>query len=121
MDRRFERALAGLVLLALCSCQTFEQRKDTTLLASAGFRIVAANTPERIEALNTLTPEKITRLKHNGEVFYVYPDPKDCRCLRVGRQEQYEMYQRLTASKKATTFDTVNATTDSDVLRGYTW
>ena len=31
------------------------------------------------------------------------------------------MYQRLTASKKATTFDTVNATTDSDVLRGYTW
>ncbi|HXZ86525.1 MAG TPA: hypothetical protein VEI82_13665 [Myxococcota bacterium] len=121
MHRRRERALVLALLLGICSCQTFEQRKDTTLLASAGFRIVAANTPERIEALTSLTPEKITRLQHNGEVFYVYPDPKDCRCLRVGREEQYQMYERLSAGKKAGTFDVVNATTDSDVLRGYSW
>jgi len=121
MERRSELVFALALTLALCACQTFEQRKDTTLLSSAGFRIVAANTPERIDALNNLTPEKITRLKHNGEVFYVYPDPKDCRCLRVGREDQYAMYQRLSAGKKSGILDVVNATTDSDVLRGYTW
>ncbi|HTO71483.1 MAG TPA: hypothetical protein VMR31_16600 [Myxococcota bacterium] len=109
------------VVLAIAACQTIEQRKDTTLLSSAGFRIVAANTPERINALKTLPPEKISKIKHNGEPFYVYPDPKDCRCLRVGRQEQYDMYERLASGKRATTFDTVNVTTDSDILRGYDW
>ena len=109
------------IALALAACQTLEQRKDTTLLSSAGFRIVAVNTPERINALKTLPPEKITKIKHNGEPYYVYPDPDGCRCLRVGREEQYQMYERLAAGKRAGTFDTVNMTTDSDILRGYDW
>src|SRR5262245_54343776 len=82
------RVTALLALVFALGCQTYEQNKKENLLEAAGFRLIAANTPERIDALNNLPPGKISKVDRDGTTFYVFPDAKGCRCLRVGRQEQ---------------------------------
>ena len=110
--------LPFLVALAL-GCASVQARTTESLLENAGFRTVAANTPERIELLKTLPPNKISPVDRNGQVFYVFSDPAGCRCLRVGRQEQYEIYQRLQAGKQETTLDRTRTDTRDDVLKGF--
>jgi hypothetical protein len=112
------RPLALLVALAL-ACASVAARTPESMLASAGFKTIAANTPERIQLLKTLPPKQVTPLDRNGQTFYVYPDPDGCRCFRVGRQEQYEMYQRLQAGKQATTLDRTRTDSGADVLKGF--
>ncbi|HTO52872.1 MAG TPA: hypothetical protein VMR50_05745 [Myxococcota bacterium] len=105
--------------LALAGCTLFPQQKTENLLASAGFRIVAANTPEKIDALNSLPADKISRVDRNGTTFYVYADRGDCRCLRVGREEQYQRYLKLAGGAKAQTLQVTGVNTDSDNFKGY--
>lgn len=104
-------------LLAL-ACLTVEQNKRESLLQAAGFRLIAANTPERIRALETLPPGKISRVDRDGTTYYVYPDAKDCRCLRVGREEQYQRYQRMAAERNAGVLETTGATVESGAFKG---
>jgi len=105
--------------LALAACATYKQQTTESLLESAGFRAVAANTPERIQALNSLPSRKISRVERNGNTYFVYPDTKECRCLRVGRQEQFDRYQRLAAGAKAERLEVTGADTQSDAFKGY--
>src|SRR5215468_3755327 len=111
-----------LLLLALglaLACASVQARSTESLLESAGFKSVAANTPERIQVLKTLPPKKVTPLDRNGTLFYVYADPEGCRCLRVGRQDQYEIYQRLQAGKQASTLDRTRTSSNENVLQGF--
>lgn len=110
--------LPFLAALAL-ACASVAARSTDSLLESAGFRTVAANTPERIELLKTLPAKKVSPVDRNGQIFYVYPDPDGCRCMRVGREEQNEMYQRLVAGKQVTTLDRTRTDTGADVLKGF--
>ena|SRR5258705_3268213 len=110
--------LAFSVAIAL-ACASVAARSPESMLESAGFKMIAANTPERIQVLKSLPPKKVSPVDRNGEIFYVYADPDGCRCLRVGRQEQYEMYQRLQAGKQATTLDRTRTDTRDDVLKGF--
>jgi len=114
------RGAAALVSAAalLAACAMMEARKKENLLETAGFRLIAANNPERIQALNTLPAGKISKVTRNGEDLYVYPDRDDCRCLRVGRQPQYELYQRLAKGKNETLLEVTNATTNSGAFKG---
>lgn len=107
------------VTLVAASCAVFPQQKTENLLESAGFRVVAANTPEKIQALNSLPAHQISRVVRDGNTYFVYPDTKECRCLRVGREEQYERYRRLAAGAKADTLETTGASTQSDAFKGY--
>ncbi|MFI5316468.1 MAG: hypothetical protein ACHQ6T_12265 [Myxococcota bacterium] len=109
----------ALALSVALGCAMFEARKEENLLQTAGFRVVAANTSEKIQALNSLPAGKISRVDRNGTIFYVFPDAKGCRCLRVGREEQYVRYERLAASTKATRFETVGSVTSADAFKGY--
>jgi hypothetical protein len=108
-----------LVAVLALGCASVEARSTDSLLENAGFRTVAANTPERIELLKTLPARKVSPVDRNGQVFYVYSDPDGCRCLRVGRQEQYEVYQRLQAGKQETTLGRTRTDTGADVLKGF--
>ena len=103
----------------VAACAVFPQQKTESLLQTAGFRIVAANTPEKIQALNSLPPNRISRVDRDGKTYFVYPDTKECRCLRVGRQEQYERYRRLASDAKAETLEVTGANTESDAFKGY--
>ena len=110
-------ALAGVVLAL--GCASVKARSTESLLENAGFRTIAANTPERIELLKTLPPKKVSPVDRSGQVFYVYPDPDGCRGLRVGRQEQYEVYQRLQAGKQETTLGRTRTDSSGDILKGF--
>ena len=110
--------LPSLIAVAL-ACASVAARTPESLLESAGFKTIAANTPERIQVLKSLPPKKVSPVDRNGEIFYVYADPDGCRCLRVGRQEQYEMYQRLQAGKQATTLDRSRTSSNENVLQGF--
>lgn len=115
MRSRFLLAIASLAL----GCATVEQRSTASLLENAGFKTIAANKPERIELLKSLPPKKVVPVDRNGQTFYVYAEPDGCRCLRVGRQEQYELFQRLEAGKQVTTLDRQRGATAGDVLKGF--
>ena len=113
------RSLSVLAVCLALACAVFPQQKTTSLLTDAGFRIVAANTPDKIQALNSLPPNKISRVVRDGNTYFVYPDTKECRCLRVGREEQYERYRRLAANAKSETLETTGANTQGDTFKGY--
>jgi len=108
----------GVVILTV-GCALFPQQRKENLLEAAGFRMVAANTPEKIQALNNLPAGKISRVDRDGTIYFVYPDAKECRCLRVGRQEQYDRYLRMSSNAKADTLETTGANTQSGAFKGY--
>jgi len=93
------RALLFTALaLSLAGCATLhapETRATERLLSSAGFRIMPADTAERVAQLQELPPRKIVRREHNGEASYFYADPHVCHCLYAGTEQQYQEYRRL--------------------------
>ena len=72
---------------------------------TAGFKVVAADTPEKIESLNTLAPGKISRVGREGQLYYVFTDPYECRCMWVGQEAQYDRYRRLEAEEMVPTVE----------------
>lgn len=88
--------MVGLAAFSGCAAlQRSEARSTEQLLSAAGFKLVAADTPQRIDALRTLKPNTITTADRNGQLWYVYPDPVSCHCLYVGKPSNYQEYQRL--------------------------
>jgi len=82
---------AALVAFAI-GCSTTKSREN--MLSAAGFKMIPADTPERVAHLNSLPPDKITTVQRNGTLYYVFPDAKK-NMLYVGQQPQYEEYQKL--------------------------
>jgi hypothetical protein len=98
MIRSSGLALVAALVVSFSGCTAIDQisaTQDEKLLQTAGFKVVPGDTPERIQALDTLAPGKISRIGRGGTIYYVYADPNECRCLWVGNQAQYERYQRL--------------------------
>ncbi len=102
MPRLLSSALVGALSAVLVACTAmheFSATQNEKLLRTAGFRVVAADTPEKIESLKTLAPGKISRVGRGGQIYYVFTDPYECRCLWVGQEPQYERYRRLEADE----------------------
>lgn len=75
--------------------RTKEVERDVRLLSTAGFRQIPADDAERAAALERLEPGTVTPVIHRDRTFYVYPDPKVCGCLYVGRGDEYDSYKQL--------------------------
>ena len=92
-------ATAVLLLLAGCSLFRVTPQQQAAqvepVLAAAGFRILPADTPEKLAHLQKLPPLKLTPRQHNGQIQYAYADPYSCTCLYVGDEQAYQKYQRL--------------------------
>lgn len=98
-------ALLAVVVVALSSAGCSLIRKsqaadEENLLGAAGFKIVAADTKERIAMLQTMTPERIRPTTRDGKTYYVYPDPDNCQCLWVGDEKAFQEYQRLRLERR---------------------
>lgn len=89
------------VLLVLAGCSLFrvtpqqQAAQVEPVLAAAGFRILPADTPEKVAHLQKLPPLKLTPRQHNGQIQYAYADPYSCTCLYVGDEQAFQTYQRL--------------------------
>ncbi len=91
----------GLVVLLtwIAGCATNSHRTESYLAAS-GFKVMPATTPEQLKQLNTLPDKKITVVKRQGQVYFVYPD-KSQNQLYIGQNAQYSAYQNLLLNQKA--------------------
>ena len=85
--------LAMTLLVAACAGTTqTPPPPDPSQLLAAGFKIVAAKTPEQQQHLQALTPGKLTELQRNGTHFFVYPDAARNQ-IYVGTPKAYQAYQ----------------------------
>ncbi len=97
--------LAALLLalgLAVAGCATIRAAQAPSTeegLVAAGFNVKAADTPEKLAHLQSLPAWKLVRLERDGAPYYVYADPRTCRCLYVGGEPQYQAYQKLRTGK----------------------
>ena len=89
-----------ILVAALAGCATTDPNKQAIaterLLASAGFQIRPADTPEKLDHLKTLPQRKLfTRKDKEGKVHWVYGDAAYCECLYVGTEQTYQFYRKL--------------------------
>lgn len=96
--------VVGLVVVGVAGCATLRAagiRSTEQMLSTAGFRVMAADTPEAIAQLQSLPPGQVAPRTSNGLTSYVYADPDVCQCLYVGTETEYREYERLRFEKDA--------------------
>ncbi|MCC6377993.1 MAG: hypothetical protein IT519_04165 [Burkholderiales bacterium] len=64
------------------------------LLSAAGFKTIAADTPQRKRHLESLPPDQVTAVQLTGKHYYVFPDVTKSR-LFVGTPKEYQAYLAL--------------------------
>lgn len=90
----------GLSVTGCAAIRAHQTVETEQILAAAGFQVKAADTPEKLAHLQTLTPRKLVRYTRDGQPQYVYADPETCKCLYVGDEQRYQKYQELSLQKQ---------------------
>ncbi len=92
-----------LIVLGLCitvsACAASVGSKED-MLATAGFTVVPANTPERQTSLTSLPPHKFVHRTNGDKVTYTYADPTICDCLYVGGEAAYDRYRQAMTQRQ---------------------
>ena len=78
----------------------FAVSNTESLLTQAGFRKLPADTPKRVEHLQTVAPHRLIKRTTDGKSYYVYADPSHCKCLFVGNERAYATYKTLVTSQQ---------------------
>jgi hypothetical protein len=123
----FFRIAPALILgLGVTACSSvksdFEEkgiRMEEEHLLEAGFKIMIADSKEKLQMLNSLPADTITNLPHGGQTWYVYPDPKVCSCLYVGREIEFRKLQKLAADRRLSDQYTVSHELAEDYQSGW--
>src|SRR5262245_7451507 len=107
MNRRASWWRLGVALVALAagvsSCAALRKSDVDTqeqLLSAAGFQMKLADTPQKLEHLQTMTSQKLVPHTRDGKLYYVYADPEFCKCMFVGNEPAYQKYQQLAVQQK---------------------
>ena len=103
-------AILGLLILA-AGCATTKHTED--FLTAAGFKVVAATTPQQEQKLKSLTPGKIISVQRSGKTYYVFPDAAHNR-IYLGTQYEYQNYRQILADSKIAEQDRMGAEMISD-------
>src|SRR5437868_6893337 len=95
----------GTVLALLAACQTTGTSQvgsqKESLLSQSGFKTITVTTPQQQQAVSGLAQGRVSAVKHNGKLYYVYPTATKDK-IYVGKQKQYDAYKRALASQPAT-------------------
>jgi len=95
--------LVRIFLMCVCvGCESAAHRAQRMepLLSQAGFTVVQADTPARVEKLDKIKPAKLSYFPVNGKQLYWFADPYVCHCVFRGTEQNYQMYQQLTAEQE---------------------
>src|SRR5438876_5351674 len=98
-------ASIGTVLTLMTACQTtggsqsVVAQKDA-LLAQSGFKVITVTTPQQQQAVSGLTQGKVSAVKYNGKLYYVFPTGTKDK-IYVGKQKQFNAYKQALASHHA--------------------
>jgi archaellum component FlaG (FlaF/FlaG flagellin family) len=97
-------------LLSSCAMMQASEAQDTEqLLAAAGFKMVIANTPEKMAHLKTLTQYKIVPYQKDGGNHYIYADAANCQCFYWGQDDDYQAFMILQEQKNIADEDRMSA------------
>src|SRR5206468_12988824 len=95
---RFVGSVTVLVLLTACQTVATNQAELTAskkefLLTQSGFKVITVTTPKQQQAINVLAQYRVSAVKYNGKLYYVFPTAKKDQIF-VGRQKQYNAYKQ---------------------------
>jgi hypothetical protein len=96
--------MAALALLAACqtvatnNAELVASRKEF-LLAQSGFKVITVTTPKQQQAINGLAQYRVSAVKYNGKLYYVFPTATKDK-IYVGRQKQYNAYKSALAAQQ---------------------
>src|SRR6266446_3865503 len=98
-------AMAILALVAGCQTMATNQAelatsKKENLLAQAGFKVKTVTTPKQQQQVSMLAVDKVSAVKYNGKLYYVYPTAKKDQ-IYVGKQKQFDAYKKALAAQQA--------------------
>ncbi len=107
--------LALAATLAVIGCATDsgnpfvrgEASSVETQLGFAGFRLLAADTPPRIESMRGMPSLVFSRVLRGGREYFVYADPVSCLCLYVGTPANYQRFLQLAAETEMSAMQSV--------------
>ena len=95
--------MAALALITACQTtgtgQSVVAQKES-LLSQSGFRTITVTDPKQQEAVNGLTQGRVSAVKYNGKLYYVFPTGTKDK-IYVGKQPQYNKYKQALAAQKA--------------------
>src|SRR6266542_2395905 len=91
---------AMVVLALITACQTTATNqaeigasKKQNLLTQAGFKFITVTTPKQQQAVSQLAQGRVSAVKYNGKLYYVFPTTKKDQ-IYVGKQKQYNAYKQ---------------------------
>ena len=89
--------MAALALISACQTVATNNAelaasKKEFLLAQSGFKVVTVTTPKQQQAINGLAQYRVSAVKYNGKLYYVFPTATKDK-IYVGRQKQYNAYK----------------------------
>src|ERR1700720_4319945 len=95
--------MTALVLGAACQtvatndAELAASRKEF-LLAQSGFKVITVTTPKQQQAINGLAQYRVSAVKYNGKLYYVFPTATKDK-IYVGRQKQFNAYKQALAQR----------------------
>ena len=95
---------AALVLMTACQTVAVNDAelaasKKEFLLAQSGFKVITVTTPKQQQAINGLAQYRVSAVKYNGKLYYVFPTAKKDK-IYVGRQKQFNAYKKALAAQQ---------------------
>jgi hypothetical protein len=96
-------AMAVLALITACQTVATNQAELTAskkefLLAQSGFKVITVTTPKQQQAINGLAQYRVSAVKYNGKLYYVFPTATKDK-IYVGRQTQFNAYKQALAQQ----------------------
>src|SRR6059058_2088662 len=95
------------VLALLTACQTTTTNnaeiiasQKENLLAQSGFKVITVTTPKQQQAINGLTQYRVSAVKYNGKLYYVFPTATKDK-IYVGKQKQFNAYKSALQARLA--------------------
>ena len=97
-------ASIGAILVLMTACQTTGTSQSAVaqkeaLLAQSGFKTVTVTTPKQQQAVSGLAQGRVSAVKYNGKLYYVYPTAQKDR-IYVGKQKQFNAYKQALAAQQ---------------------
>ena len=98
-------AMAVVALITACQTVATNQAELTAskkefLLAQSAFKVITVTTPKQQQAINGLAQYRVSAVKYNGKLYYVFPTATKDK-IYVGRQEQFDAYKQALAAQQA--------------------
>ena len=111
---RLTNIAADILALALITaCETTGSSSGNvsaqkeSLLAQSGFKVITVTTPKQQQAVSGLTMGRVSAVKYNGKLYYVYPTATKDK-IYVGKQRQFNAYKQALAGQAASHPATMN-------------